>query len=172
MTGVSGRIEAAERRESVLGRLVGALALISSLLTTFIAMLVTLSVLKAWLTGRPISDVDDYVGVLTAIALFGFLPYCEQRRGHVIVDTFTSQLRRPLLQAVDALWDVVYAAIMGILTYCLLLGAIEKHATGETAAPNITTILKWPVIAVVAVLAAILAATALLTALERIRRPA
>ena len=145
------------------------LALAGGALAFLIAMVVTVSVMKAWLTNRPLPDIEDYAGIATALALFMFLPYCQRRRAHIVVDTFTGRLQQPLLRLIDGLWDLAYAVAMAVLAYCLTLGAYEKYANGETAAPNITTVMKWPVIAVVALLVAIMAVTALLSALDRLR---
>lgn len=154
---------------SFLGRLDRALAFSGGALTLFIAGFVTASVLSSWLAGSPIPDENDYVGIMTSIAVFAFMPYCQFRRAHVAVDTFTNRLPRALQRRIDAVWDLVYAAIMAVLTYCLVLGVIDKYGTAETAAPNIAVPSKWSVIMVVAVLAGLLAMTALATAVERMR---
>ena len=164
-----GEARTVETGASLLGRSDRALALLGGALTLFIAGFVTTSVLLGWLAGSPIPDENDYVGIMTSIAVFAFMPYCQFRRAHIAVDTFTNRLPQPLQHRIDALWDLVYVAIMAILTYCLALGTIDKYGTGETAAPNITIPLKWSVILVVAVLTGLLAVTAFATDLERMR---
>ena len=43
---------------------------------------------------RPINGDFEMVQMATAIAVFSFLPYCQARRGNIVVDTFTSWLPR------------------------------------------------------------------------------
>ena len=65
----------------------------------------SLSVLGRWLSGMPlaaqvprrlgpINGDFELVQMATAIAVFSFLPYCQARRGNIVVDTFTSWLPR------------------------------------------------------------------------------
>ena len=63
----------------------------------------------------------------TAVAVFSFLPYCQVRRGNIVVDTFTSWLPARANAVIDAFWDLVYAGMMGLMTACLVVGTLEHY---------------------------------------------
>ena len=62
----------------------------------------------------PINGDFEMVQMATAIAVFSFLPYCQARRGNIVVDTFTSWLPARANAFIDAFWDLVYAGMMGL----------------------------------------------------------
>jgi len=168
--GVLGRLE----------RVARALALAGGTLSIAIAVMVTLSVVLRGSAGAlnpltlplglrigPIPGDFELVQMATALAAFAFLPLCQARRGNVIVDTFTTRLPRRFQAGLDALWDVVYAAMMALIAWRLAVGAFDAFASHTTTMVLLVPI--GPAIAACAVLAAFLALVALATAAERIR---
>jgi TRAP-type C4-dicarboxylate transport system permease small subunit len=125
-----------QAHHSFLGRRLKAatemLALAGGVLMVTVAAMVTASVLMRWLAGDGISGDFELVQMATALAAFAFLPFCQARRGNVIVDTFTSRLSRRTTRLIDALWDLVYAAIIGVLSWRLVLGARDAFASQTT----------------------------------------
>ena len=95
-----------------------------------------------------------------------FLPYCQARRGNIVVDTFTSGLPARANACIDAFWDVVYAGMMGLLTACLVTGVIEHYRSGQTT--MLLQLIVWPALGFCAVLCGLLTCTALVTAAMRI----
>jgi hypothetical protein len=71
---------------------------------------------------------------------------------------------------VDALWDLIYAAIMGPLAYTLLLGALDQKANGS--ATMVMGIPIWPAILACSVLCAFLSLVCIVTASRMLKRPA
>jgi len=110
------------------------------------------------------------VQMATAFAVFSFLPYCQARRGNIVVDTFTSWLPTRTNAAIDAFWDVVYAGTALLLAVCLATGAFEHYRSGQTT--MLLQLIYWPAIALCAGLALLLAVVALATAMRLIRGPA
>ncbi len=126
-----------EAHRSVLGRRLTAateiLALAGGVLMLAVAMLVTMSVLMRWLVGDGISGDFELVQIATALGAFAFLPFCQARRGNVIVDTFTSNLPRRATLLLDAMWDLLYASIIAVLSWRLVLGARDAFASQTTS---------------------------------------
>ena len=95
----------------------------------------------------------------TAVAVFAYLPYTQARRGNIIVDTFTAWLPARERNAIDAFWDLAYAALMG---YVGLLRSSWQRWTpitsGETTMQRQLPI--WPSIALSTALCILLAITA------------
>ena len=121
-------------RPPLVERLSGSIALFGGLLLLCVAALVVLSVGGRWLSGTPLARTFPWLGPIngdfemvqmaTAIAVFSFLPYCQARRGNIVVDTFTSWLPARTNAFIDAFWDLVYAGMMGLITACLMTGVI------------------------------------------------
>ncbi len=109
------------------------LALAGGELMVVVATMVTISVLMRWLRGDGISGDFELVQIATALGAFAFLPLCQARRGNVIVDTFTAKLPRRATLLLDALWDLLYAAIIAVLSWRLVLGARDAFASQTTS---------------------------------------
>ena len=135
-------------------RLTGVVAILGGVLTLCVAVLVCTSVLGRWLFGTPVEGDFEFVKMATAIAIFAYLPYTQARRANIIVDTFTNWLPVRARQFIDAFWDLVLVAIMGLLAVGLVVGTMDAIRSGETTQQ--LQIAVWPAIAVCAVLAALL----------------
>lgn len=154
-------------RPPLIERVSGAIAVLGGLLSLCVALLVVASVLGRWLFRSPIDGDFELVQMATAIAVFSFLPYCQARRGNIVVDTFTSWLPARTNAAIDAFWDVVYAGTAVLLAVCLATGAIEHYRSGQTT--MLLQLIYWPAIALCAALALLLTMVALTTAARLIR---
>jgi hypothetical protein len=165
-------------RPPLVERLSGSIALLGGLLLMCVAALVVLSVAGRWLSGTPLARMFPWLGPIngdfemvqmaTAIAVFSFLPYCQARRGNIVVDTFTSWLPARINAFIDAFWDLVYAGMLGLITACLMTGVIEHYRSGQTT--MLLQAIVWPALAVCTLLSLILTCVAVATAAIRIRR--
>jgi hypothetical protein len=178
-------VGASERRDppvSLVERLSGTIAVLGGLLSLGIATLVVVSVLGRWVAGMdwaraiadrlgvtlgPINGDFEMVQMATAIAIFAFLPYAQARRANIVVDTFTGMLPRRLTSLIDAFWDLVYAAVVGVLAASLFVGTLEHYRSGETT--MLLQIIIWPATAISALLLVLLTCVALDTALRLVR---
>lgn len=149
-----------------LERITGHIAVLGGLLALAVAMLATASVVMRWLFDAPIDGDFEYVKMATAVAVFAYLPYTQARRGNVMVDTFTGWLPEAARNLLDAFWDLVFAGLLGYLAYCLFFGTIAAFVSGETTMQR--QLVLWPSIALCTLLAALLAMTAVATALHLI----
>jgi TRAP-type C4-dicarboxylate transport system permease small subunit len=151
----------------------GALAVAGGLVMLGVAILVTVSVTLRWSGLQPIPGDFEFVQMATAVAVFAFLPYCQLRRANISVDTFTTWLPARANAVIDAFWDVVYAAAIALLAWCLSNGAADMYRNGTGT--MVLGLVMWPAIATSMVLAWVLAATACVTGYRRLvasaRRP-
>jgi len=148
-------------------RVTGAIAISGGLLALGVAGIATASVALRWLFGSPIEGDFEYVKMATSVAVFSYLPYTQARRGNIMVDTFTARLSSRSQRALDALWDACYAALMGFIAWCLAFGVRDAITSGETTMQKQLPL--WPSIALSFALCAVLALTALWTAIRLIR---
>ena len=154
-------------RLPVIDRLAGSIALLGGLLSLCIAMLVVVSVIGRKFFNAPINGDFELVQMATAISIFSFLPYCQIRRGIILVDTFTGWLPTRANNVIDAFWDLVYAGMMGLITACLFTGVLEHFRSKQTTMLLQITI--WPALAICAALSLLLTVVALTTAVRLAR---
>ena len=103
----------------------------------------------------------------TAVAVFSFLPYCQARRGNIVVDTFTTRLPARVNAVIDAFWDLVYAGMMGLITVCLVVGTLDHISNGQTT--MVLQVPIWPAIAICTGLALLLTGVGLATGARLLR---
>ena len=146
------------------------LAIAGGLLMLGVACMVLVSVVMRWLINYSVPGDIELVQIGTALAVFSFLPLCQAHRGNIMVDTFTSRLPPGVQRGLDALWDVVYAAMMAIIAWRLAIGAYDT-VRSNTVSMMLGLPTGWA-IAACAAMATLLAAVALGTAawLLRARR--
>ncbi|MDB5570724.1 MAG: hypothetical protein JWN93_1907 [Hyphomicrobiales bacterium] len=142
-------------------------AFVGGLLSFGIAVLVTVSVLMRWLLGMPLPGDFEYVQMGTALVVFCCLPLCQIDRGNIIVDTFTSRLSPRAQGAIDALWDVVYAIVIGVISWSMVQGVIDAFRTGEST--MVSQVPLWPALLVSTALLIFLVLAALYTAQRLLR---
>ncbi|MCC8431298.1 TRAP transporter small permease [Reyranella aquatilis] len=148
-------------------RLGAALALAGAALSLFIAGLVTASVGLRWATSSGLPGDFEMVQMAVALAIFSFLPYTQLRRGNMLVDTFTIRLPARVLSAIDAFWDIVYAAAAALLGWRLAVGAADAIGS-RTSTMVLGMPVGWAIMACAA-MAGLLALAALVTAAGRFR---
>lgn len=99
--------------------------------------------LAAWLASSGIGPVNgdfELVEAGIAFAIFAFLPLCQLHSGHATVDVFTSYLPKRANAWLITLWEVVFSAVILLITWRLFAGMLAKFGNGET-----TFILQFPV---------------------------
>jgi TRAP-type C4-dicarboxylate transport system permease small subunit len=154
-------------RPSGIERLTGLIAVLGGALALAAAMVATASVLMRWLFSAPIDGDFEYVKMATAVAVFAFLPYTQARRGNIMIDTFTGWLPEGARRLLDAIWDLVYAGVMGYLAYSMTFGALGMYQSGETTMQRQLPL--WPSVAICTALALLVSVTALITAVRLAR---
>jgi TRAP-type C4-dicarboxylate transport system permease small subunit len=152
----------------VVARAARALAILGGLFSVASALLVTASVTLRWLGFGSINGDFELVQIGVALSVFCFLPLTQARRGNIMVDTFTGWLPLRTQRAMDAFWDLVYAAFMALTAWCLMNGARDALTSGLNSA--MLSLPLWPVFFAAVLLIALLVVTAVDTALTLLRR--
>ena len=143
------------------------LAIVGGMLLLAAAGMVTVSVLMRWLLSSSVPGDIELVQIATALSVFAFLPVCQAVRGNIVVDTFTNWLPVRARAALDALWDLVYAATALIIGWRLAIGAADTIGS-HTVSMMLGLPTGWA-IAACAAMAVFLAAVAIGTALRLVR---
>ncbi|MTI15925.1 TRAP transporter small permease [Rhodobacteraceae bacterium RKSG542] len=92
---------------------------------------VTLSVLMRTSGIGGIRGDFELVELICAASASLFLPLCQLKRGHVMVDIFTSWMGPRPLRRIDGLWMIAFAAAWGVLCWRLSLGLHELRDYGD-----------------------------------------
>lgn len=142
-------------------------ALLGGAVLVGVALTVTASVLMRWTLGEGINGDFEIVQIGTAVAAFAFLPYCQSRRGNIVVDSFTAALPARARAVLDAMWDLVLVGLAGLIAWRLTVGAFEAFSTGTTS--MVLGIPTGYAVAAAAALTALLAGTAAATAWRLLR---
>ncbi len=153
---------------SLASRVARALAILGGLISVASALLVTASVSLRWLGYGSINGDFELVQIGVALSVFCFLPLSQARRANIMVDTFTGWLPARTQAAVDAFWDLVYAAFMALMAWCLMNGARDALSSGLNTA--MLSVPLWPVFCAAVLLIVVLVVTAVDTALQLLRR--
>ncbi|MCZ8183081.1 MAG: TRAP transporter small permease [Beijerinckiaceae bacterium] len=117
---------------SPIDRIAAAVAMAGGLLSVGLALMVVTSIAlrTRWIGGAGVPGDFELAQMLTAVSVFCFLPFCQARKGHVIVDA-ASQKWSPLWKArVDALWEIVAGLVLGLMAWQLGQGALGMVQSG------------------------------------------
>lgn len=132
-----------------------------------VVMLSVVSVAGRRLFSSPISGDVELVQLGCAIAVAAFLPYCQMRRGHVIVDIFTARASLRLRRLLDAFSALLLFACAGLLAWRNWVGTSSVIGNEETT--MILGVPVWWAYAPLVAAFALLAATALYCAWQDLR---
>ncbi len=102
---------------------------------TLLAMTVmsVASVVGRALFAKPVVGDFELVQIGCAIAVAACLPYCQMRRGHVIVDFFTAGASLRARGALDAFGALLLGACAALVAWRMLAGAASYRDSGETS---------------------------------------
>lgn len=112
--------------ETVLDRIAAGLAIVGGCLSLALAAMVVASITlrSRWIGGSGVPGDFELAQMLTAVSVFCFLPLCQAKRGHVIVDAASQSWPLVWRERVDALWEIVAGLALGLVAWQLQQGAI------------------------------------------------
>ena len=132
-------------------------------------MLIVASIATRWFLAASIPGDVELIQAATAVAAFAFLPFGQLNRSNIVVDTFTQRLPERVRAAIDGFWDIVYAAAAVILSWRLLVAALDAMRS-HTVSTVIGLPIGWFMLAGVTMLV-LLALVCMLTASRLLRGP-
>lgn len=101
------------------------LSLVAACLLTGISIIGSLSI-------RPVPGEIELVEALCGLAVFGFLPFCQLKRGHVGVDLLISAFGPKAMNFTQLIGDIVIAGLFLLITWRHGIGLMDKFGNGET----------------------------------------
>lgn len=129
----------ADRVGRLLLTIAKAFALGGGLVLVAMTMMSLVSVIGRAAFAKPLPGDYELIQVGCAVAVAAFLPFCQMRGGHVLVDFFTAHSRPAVRAVLDALGALLVGIAAAVFTWRLTAGAI-----GLQQANDQTTILELP----------------------------
>lgn len=135
-----GRVIARSGPSAIARRVIEGWALAGGLVLLGIAVLTTWSAASGWLLGKPLPGDFELTEVFVAIAVFAFLPYCQQTDANVTADLFTAKAGPRVLAGFRLFGALVALGVALLLTWRTWAGLLDYRQYVET-----TAILKIPI---------------------------
>ncbi len=108
-----------------LGTLAKLCAILAGLLMVFITLMTVTSVIGRDFFGKAITGDFELSGAACGAAVGLFMPWCQYKRGNIIVDFFTAKASEATQDKLDRAGALVLAIVMAVLTWRTTLGGIS-----------------------------------------------
>jgi TRAP-type C4-dicarboxylate transport system permease small subunit len=113
----------------VLELLAKACAVMAGLLLTVITLMTCISVAGRNTTGWTLVGDFELSGSAAGAAIALFMPWCQWRRGHIIVDFFTNRATQRTQAGLDRFGALLMAIVMALMTWRSAIGGINAWKT-------------------------------------------
>jgi TRAP-type C4-dicarboxylate transport system permease small subunit len=110
---------------TLLERLAKLSAVLAGLLLTVITLMTCVSLIGRNTTGWTIVGDFELSGSAAGAAIAMFMPWCQLRRGNIMVDFFTARASAAAQQRLDRLGALLLAAAMALMTWRTAVGGVS-----------------------------------------------
>ena len=104
-------------------------AIAAGLLLTAITLMTCASLIGRNTTGATIVGDFELTGVATGAAIALFMPFCQMRRGNIIVDFFTASASQAVNHGLDRFGALLLALVFALLAWRTTLGGLNSYNT-------------------------------------------
>lgn len=104
-------------------------AIVSGVLLTVITLMTCVSLIGRNTTGWTIVGDFELTGAAAGAAIALFLPWCQLRRGNIIVDFFTTKASERTNAVLDRMGAGLFALALALLTWRTSIGALNAWNT-------------------------------------------
>ena len=115
----------------VLSQLARACAILAGVLLVCITALTVTSVIGRSVFGSAINGDFELAGFAAGAAVALFMPWCQLRRGNIIVDFFTVRASPRSRDAMDRFGALLLGLVMAFMTWRTTLGGLNAWNTGS-----------------------------------------
>jgi TRAP-type C4-dicarboxylate transport system permease small subunit len=103
-------------------------AILAGVLLTAITLMTCASLLGRNTIGLTLAGDFELTGVVAGAAIALFMPWCQVRRGNIIVDFFTAKASSQTNARLDQFGALLVALMMALLTWRTTLGGLNAYA--------------------------------------------
>jgi TRAP-type C4-dicarboxylate transport system permease small subunit len=107
-------------------------AVVAGALMTVITLITCGSLIGRNTTGVTLMGDYELTAVTAGAAVALFLPWCQIKRGNIIVDFFTANASANATALMDRLGSLVLAVVMGLIAWRTVFGAINAYESQTT----------------------------------------
>lgn len=111
----------------ILSALAQLCAVLAGVLLTGITILTCVSLIGRNTTGWTIAGDFELTGVATGAAIALFMPLCQLKKGHIIVDFFTAKASQTTTAMLDRLGALMVCAVFALVAWRSVLGGINAY---------------------------------------------
>jgi TRAP-type C4-dicarboxylate transport system permease small subunit len=104
-------------------------AILAGMLLTVITLMTCVSLIGRNTVGWTIVGDFELAGAAAGAAIALFLPWCQVRRGNIIVDFFTARASERTNAQLDRLGALLYALALGLMTWRTTVGGLNAWAS-------------------------------------------
>lgn len=113
----------------ILESLAKASAILAGLLMTVITLMTCVSLIGRNTTGATLAGDFELTGVAAGAAIALFMPWCQLRRGNIIVDFFTAKASERTNAALDRLGALLLGLVFALLAWRTTLGGLNAWSS-------------------------------------------
>jgi TRAP-type C4-dicarboxylate transport system permease small subunit len=106
-------------------------AIFAGMLLTFITLMTCYSIVGREFLGSALMGDFELSGAATGAAIAMFMPWCQAKRGNIIVDFFTAKCSDASNQAMDRLGALFLALCFALLAWRTSLGGMSAYASNS-----------------------------------------
>ncbi len=139
-------------------------AVLAGVILVAITLMTVYSVIGRDFFGKALLGDFELTAVMTGAAVSLFLPWCQVKRGNIIVDFFTAKTSDKTRGALDRIGALFIAGMLGLCAWRATLGGLSAFKSNSG-----TMMLGFPEWIVYCFIAPALALTALIALLQAVR---
>ena len=106
-------------------------AIAAGVLLTAMTLMTCVSLIGRNLVGMTIVGDFELSGAAAGAAVALFMPWCQARRGNIIVDFFTAKASERTVQGLDRFGALLLGLTMALLTWRTTLGGLNAWKSGS-----------------------------------------
>ena len=104
-------------------------AILAGLLLIFITLMTCISILGRDLIGKTIVGDFELSGAAAGAAIALFMPWCQVRRGNIMVDFFTTKASVAAQEAMERIGAVLLGGVMALMAWRTAVGGLNSFTT-------------------------------------------
>ena len=108
-------------------------AILAGVLLTGITLMTCISLIGRNTVGLTLVGDFELTGIATGAAIALFMPWCQIKRGNIIVDFFTARAHAVVNDRFDRLGAFLLALVFALLSWRTTLGGINAYATHSSS---------------------------------------
>ena len=106
-------------------------AILAGMLLTVITLITCVNLILRNTTGNSMAGAFEITAVSTGAAIALFMPLCQARQGHIIVDFFTANVSEHINSMLDRTGALVLGIVFAVLSWRTVVGCMSAYTAGS-----------------------------------------